>query len=85
MSTMLALVWGILAFLGFLLGLVPCLGWLNWFNIPFAIVGVVIGIVALSQAGAQHRPVGPAILGLVLSVTAVVIGVARLALGGGLL
>jgi hypothetical protein len=85
MSTMLALVWGILAFLGFLLGLVPCLGWLNWFNIPFAIVGVVIGIVALSQAGAQRRPVGPAILGLVLSVTAVVIGVARLALGGGLL
>lgn len=84
MSTMLALVWGILAFLGFLLGLIPCLGWINWVNIPFAIVGVVIGIVALSQAGARNRPVGPAIGGLILSVTAVVIGMIRLVLGGGL-
>ncbi len=84
MSTMLALVWGILAFLGFLLGLIPCLGWVNWVNIPFATVGVIIGIVALSQAGAERRPLGPAILGLVLSVTAVVFGVIRLLLGGGL-
>lgn len=84
MSTMLALIWGILSFLGFLLGLLPCLGWVNWVNIPFAVVGVVIGIVAMSQAGAQHRPVGPAIVGLVLSVTAVVIGLIRLMIGGGL-
>jgi hypothetical protein len=84
MSTMLALVWGIIAFLGFLLGMIPCLGWFNWINIPFATVGVVIGIVALSQAGAQNRPVGPAVVGLSLSVAAVVIGVIRLVLGGGL-
>ncbi len=84
MSTMLALIWGILAFLGFLLAMIPCLGWINWVNIPFAIVGVVIGIVAISQAGAQRRPAGPAIAGLVLSMTAVVIGLIRLVLGGGL-
>lgn len=85
MSTMLALVWGILAFLAFLVGLIPCLGWVNWINIPFAIAGVVIAIVAMSQAGAQARPVGPAIGGLVLSVTAVVIGLIRLLIGGGLI
>lgn len=81
---MLPLVWGILAFLGFVLGLIPCLGWVNWLNIPFAIVGVVIAIVSISQAGAERRPAGAAIGGLVLSVTAVVIGVIRLFLGGGL-
>jgi hypothetical protein len=43
----------------------------------------VISIVAMSQAGAQRRPVGPAIVGLVLSTTAVVIGLIRLLMGGG--
>jgi hypothetical protein len=83
MSTVLALVWGILAFVGFIVGLIPCLGWVNWLNIPFAIAGVVIAIVAMSQASAERRPVGPAIGGLVLSITAVVIGLIRLLLGGG--
>jgi len=82
---MVALVWGIVAFLGFLLGLIPCLGWVNWLNIPLAIAGVVIAIIAMSQAGAERRPTGPAILGLVLSVTAVIFGLIRLFLGGGLL
>jgi hypothetical protein len=84
MSTMLALVWGILAFTGFVVGLIPCLGWVNWINIPFGIAGVVIAIVAMSQASAERRPPGPAIGGLVLSLTAVVIGMIRLVLGGGL-
>ena len=83
MSGALALIWGILAFLGFILGLIPCLGWVNWLNIPFAIAGVVIAIVAMSQASAERRPVAPALIGLVLSVTAVVIGLIRLFLGGG--
>lgn len=83
--TILALVWGILAFLAFVLGLIPCLGWLNWLNIPFAIAGVVIAIVAMSQASAERRPVGAAIGGLLLSLTAVVIGMFRLLMGGGVL
>lgn len=76
----LALVWGIAAFLFFVLALLPCLGWLNWLNIPFAVVGVILSIVAMAKArpGAQ----GAAIGGLVLSLCAVVVGFLRLALGG---
>ena len=47
----LSLVWGILAILGLGVAFVPCLGSLNWLNIPFAVVGLIISIVAKSQSG----------------------------------
>ena len=79
-----ALVWGILAFLGFMVGMVPCLGAFNWLNIPFAVVGVILGAIARSKTPpGQSNPMATA--GLVLSLVAVVIGVVRLFLGGGLL
>ena len=79
-----ALVWGILAFVGFAFGLIPCLGWLNWFNIPFSLAGVVIAIVAMSKASAERKPVGPAIAGLILTGIAALAGGIRLVIGGGL-
>lgn len=80
---MLALVLGIVSFAGFCLGLLPCVGWLNWVTIPFAMVSVVISIVAMAQAKSSGQPVGLAIGGLVLSVVAVCLGFVRLLLGGG--
>ena len=76
----LALIWGILAFLLFALALLPCLGWLNWLNIPFAVVGVIVSIVAMARA--RSGALGPAVGGLILSLCAVVVGFVRLALGG---
>jgi hypothetical protein len=78
----LALMWGIGSFLGFCLGLIPCLGWFNWINIPFSIGGVVLGSMALARESTARRPVGPAVAGLLLSLVAVVFGFARLVLGG---
>jgi len=78
-----ALAWGVLAFLGFCLGLIPCLGALNWLNIPFAFGGVAVSIVAMARS--RHAVPGSAIAGLFLSVCAVVLGFVRLVLGGGLL
>lgn len=80
----LALVWGILAFLGFIVGMVPCLGAFNWLNIPFAVVGAIIGAVARSKTP-QGQSNTMATAGLVLSLIAIVIGVVRLMLGGGIL
>lgn len=80
-----ALVWGILAFVGFGFGLLPCLGWMNWANIPFALVGAIVAAVAWSK---ESRPGGrpaPAVAGLVLSLVAVTVGLIRLWLGGGIL
>lgn len=77
----LALVWGILAFVGFLFAMLPCLGWLNWVNIPMAIIGVGLSIVAMVKAG--EGPKGKAVAGLILSIVAVAIGAVRLLVGGG--
>ena len=48
----LSLVWGILSILGLGIAFVPCLGSLNWMNIPFAIVGLIMSFVAKSQVPA---------------------------------
>jgi hypothetical protein len=78
-----ALIWGILAVAGLGLAMFPCLGALNWLNIPFAIVGLIISIVATSNAPTENR--GTAIAGLVLNAIAIAFGVLRLVLGGFIL
>lgn len=75
----LSLVWGILALLGLVVAFVPCLGWLNWANIPFAIAGLIISIMAKSR-----RPSGAATAGMVLNGIAIVLGIIRLKLGLGI-
>lgn len=77
-----SLVMGILAVLGLLVGLIPCLGALNWLNIPFAVVGLIVGIVA---AGNRRGGNAMALAGIVLCSIAIVVGLLRLMLGGGIL
>jgi thiamine transporter ThiT len=67
------LILGIMAALGMLLAFIPLLGWLNWVNIPFAMVGFII------SALGKSRP------GLLLSGAAILFGLLRLMLGGGIL
>jgi hypothetical protein len=77
-----ALLWGILAFVIFAVALIPCLGWVNWINIPFATAGVIVSVMALARASRAGEPVGGAVGGLVLSLIAVLAGFVRLVLGG---
>ena len=84
MST-LVLIWGVVAFCGFTLALIPCLGWLNWLNIPFSLAGALISIIAMARAHSDKKsPVRP-IVGLILCAIAASVGLLRLLLGGGLL
>ncbi len=76
---MLALVWGILAAAGFLVSSLPCLGALNWINIPFAIVGVLLSLFARNSASPSSK--GIATTALILNLVAVVIGFLRLKAG----
>jgi len=77
----LSLVWGILAALGMLVAFFPCLGALNWINIPFSLAGLVICIITVTTT---HEPrKGPALAGLVLCALAVLLGGIRLIAGGG--
>lgn len=79
----LSLIWGILAILGMIIGFFPCLGALNWLNIPFSGIGIIISGIALGSAG--EGPKGNSIAGLICCVIALFFGIIRLALGGGIL
>ena len=79
--TVVALLWGILAILGMLLGFIPCLGAFNGLNIPVSAVGALVSLFATARAKPTSR--GTAIVGLVLCLVAMTFGMFRLKLGGG--
>jgi hypothetical protein len=81
--SVLSLIWGILAIIGFMVAFLPCLGSLNWLNVPFSAAGLIFSIIALSKEPPHAR--GGATAGLILCAIAVIIGIARLWLGGGIL
>jgi hypothetical protein len=80
----LCLLFGIFSLLGLCLGFLPCVGALNWLNVPFSIVGLAVSIIALSTVRDNENRSG-AIAGVVCCSVAVVFGTLRLVLGGGVL
>lgn len=72
MLNLLSILIGCLALLGAMLGFLPLLGWLNWFIIPVALVGLGLGVVSRGKSGRN------------LNVVVIIISVLRLMLGGGI-
>jgi hypothetical protein len=79
----LSLIWGILALVGMVVAFFPCLGALNWLNIPFSAAGLVVAIITVATSTSVSK--GPAVAGLVMCAVAVLFGLIRLAIGGGVL
>lgn len=79
----LSLIWGVLAVFGMLVGFVPCLGALNWLNIPFAGIGVIVSGIAygITKDGSRTGSVA----GMVCCAIALFFGIIRLVIGGGVL
>lgn len=84
MLKIISLIWGILAVLGMILGFIPCLGAYNWINIPFAGVGLIVGIIAAVNSDEQSSNKA-AISGIVMCAAAIIFGAIRLIIGGGVL
>ena len=64
-----------------LIGLIPLLGWINWFTtLPASVLGIIISVIAIIRS-----PRGTAVVGLVISVTVFVVAVVRLVIGGGII
>ena len=80
MSTV-SLIWGILSLVGMVVGFLPCLGSLNWLNIPFSAAGLIVSVIALTQAPPDQK--GGPTAGIVLCALAVLLGLIRLIAGGG--
>ena len=78
-----SLIWGILALIGMFIGLIPCVGALNWLNIPFAICGLIVSLIAHSSAPRGYR--NSSLTGIILCAIAIVIGAKRLIMGGGII
>ena len=78
-----SLIWGIVALLWMLLAFIPLLGWGNWFMIPFAVIGAIIGAIGYALTSPEKR--GRAKAGILLNIAAALIGAVRLSIGGGIL
>lgn len=78
-----SLVLGIIAIIGAVIGFFPCLGWFNWLNLPVAVVGLIISIVATTKDDGESK--GMCITGIVLCGLAILIGIIRLIIGVGVL
>jgi len=81
-----SLIFGILSVVGMIIGFIPCLATLNWLNIPFASIGLIIGIVSLVNSNKSENKTS-GIVGIVLCSIAIIFGLIRLifslAFGGG--
>jgi hypothetical protein len=73
MLNLVSLLIGLVALVLAIVAFIPLLGWANWFIIPVAVVGAVIGMLSRSKSGRN------------LNLLVIVIGVIRLSLGGGLI
>jgi hypothetical protein len=78
-----SLIWGICALLGFAVAFIPCLGALNWLNIPFSVVGLVFSLIAFNSTPPGRRAFS--VIGIILCLIGVLIGGKRLIAGGGIL
>ena len=78
--SILSLVWGILAILGMVVGFIPCLGSINYLNIPFAVFGLLFSVLSLVLSSNKEY----AIAGCVLCAVAIFLGAIRLVLGFGI-
>ncbi|KGO98155.1 membrane protein [Lysobacter defluvii IMMIB APB-9 = DSM 18482] len=80
---MISLLWGIVSLLWMVLALIPFLGWGNWFLIPFAAIGAIIGAIGMAVTSPGKR--GRAKTGLLLNAVVIVVAIFRLSIGGGII
>jgi hypothetical protein len=75
------LIISLVAGLFLLVGLIPLLGWLNWFTtLPAAVLGAIISGIAMARSKK-----GAAVAGFVISLAVFAIGLVRLFIGGGII
>lgn len=75
---------GIIVISLMVVGLIPCLGWVNYITLTLAFVTVIISIIGASNAKSTSAR-SAATLGLVFALIAGFVGFIRLIIGGGCL
>ena len=72
MFNLASLIIGFVALVLAVIAFIPLLGWANWFIIPLAMIGAVVGMISRGTAGRN------------LNLFVIVLGIVRLMLGGGI-
>ena len=72
MLNIVSLVIGAVALLLAIIAFFPLLGWANWFIIPLAMIGALVGFLSRRTTGRN------------LNLVVIAIGILRLAIGGGI-
>ncbi len=80
---LLSMLWGLVSIVWMIIAFIPLLGWGNWFMIPFAGLGAMLAGIAFAMTSPANR--GRAKAGLILNGIALVVGVIRLQMGGGII
>ena len=80
---LLSLLWGMVSIMWMIIAFIPLLGWGNWFMIPFAGLGAILAGVAFAMTAPASR--GRAKAGLILNAIALIVGIIRLQMGGGII
>lgn len=93
-----SLILGLFAAIGMFIGFIPCFGWLNWLNIPVAVVGLILGLVDYNNSDGQYRqppgaygqqyyqePKKELPVGVIICGVAVILCTIRLFLGAGII
>ena len=70
---------GIFSALVLILTVIPLLGWFNWLNLPFAILGLIFSLIG--TAIAKNKGLG--IAGIVICCIVIILGILRLQACGG--
>lgn len=72
MLNLISILIGLVALVPALVAFLPLLGWLYWFILPIAVVGLGIGVLSSGNAGRN------------LNLVVLLVGLARLAIGHGI-
>jgi hypothetical protein len=78
--SIIGLIISLIAALFLLIGLIPFLGWFNWFTtLPASVLGAIICGLALTKSKSRV-----AVTGLIISLAVFVVSLIRLSIGGGI-
>ncbi len=73
MRNIISLVIGVIALILAVVAFIPLLGWANWVIVPMAVIGLAFGATSDKTSGRN------------LNIVVIVVGIARLMLGGGII